>query len=66
MNISAPDLLDENGKWDETWLEHHLIYATVFGDASVREKMQKHQKRFRDKGIFSALYEMGGANETST
>jgi hypothetical protein len=25
----------------------------------VREAMQKHRRRFREKGIFSAQYEMG-------
>jgi hypothetical protein len=66
MNVSAPDLLDEDSKWDEQWLEQHLIYSTVFNDAGVREAMQKHHKRFQEKGVFSALYEMGSSNGQPT
>jgi hypothetical protein len=63
MNLSAADLLAEDSKWDEHWIEQHLIYSSVFNDGVVKEAMQKHRRRFREKGIFSALYEMGPGEE---
>jgi hypothetical protein len=63
MNLSAPELLADDSIWDEHWIEQYLIYSSVFNDGHIREAMKKHRKRFRDKGIFSAQYEMGGSEE---
>jgi hypothetical protein len=63
MNVSAVDLLDENSKWDEEWLQHYLIYNAVFSNADTRQKMLKHRKRFQEKGIFSAMLEMPAPGE---
>ena len=59
LNITAPEFLDENSMWDEHWLEQYMIYSSVFSDGETREKMQKHRRRFQEKGIFCALLEMG-------
>lgn len=40
-----------------------MIYSSVFNDPEVRAMAAKHYAKFQRKGIFSATYELGGAEE---
>jgi len=57
--LRPSDLDEPKPILDEHELDWHLAYSNIFNDPEVRERARKHARHFKEKGIFSALYEFG-------
>lgn len=58
-NILPKDWDGPNPALDEHELDWLLTYSATFSDPKVREAAKFHAKTLRERGVFSAVYELG-------